>query len=48
MANNQIIYGIATKELIRKKSTDNTRAWTAPPSKKQRSHLCDPSDVTSL
>ena len=35
MANNQIIFGIATKELIRKKSTDNTRAMTAPPSNKQ-------------
>ena len=35
MANNQIFYGIATKELIRKKSTDNTRALTAPPSNKQ-------------
>ena len=39
MANKWIFYGIGTKEFIRKKSTDNTRALTAPSSNKQWSYL---------
>ena len=39
MANNQIFYDMATKEFIRTKSTNNTRAMTAPPSNNQCSYL---------
>ena len=39
MANNQIFYDMATKEFIRTKSTNNTRAMTAIPSNNQWSYL---------
>ena len=39
MANSQIFYDMATKELIRTKSTNNTIVMTAPPSNNQYSYL---------
>ena len=39
MANSQIFYDMATKDFIRKISTNNTIVMTAPPSNNQCSYL---------